>query len=83
MDSWFAFPSILARLHELLPVICRAKDMPNVLYRFQGRELRLSGLHSALKKRPGRAKYLASAVVESQGLTLKVVFARHKEHKKQ
>ena len=83
MDSWFAFPSVLAGLHELLPVICRAKDLPNVLYRFQGRELRLSGLYSALKKRPGRAKYLASAVVESQGLTLKVVFARHREHKKQ
>ena len=54
MDSWFAFSSILARLHELLPVICRAKDMPNVRYRFQGRELRLNGLYSALKKRPGR-----------------------------
>ena len=83
MDSWFAFPSILASLHELLPVICRAKDMPNVHYRFQGRALRLSGLYSALKKRPGRAKYLASAVVESRGLALKVVFVRHKERKKQ
>ena len=61
MDSWFAFPSVPAGLHELLPVICRAKDMPNVLYRFQGRELRLSGLYRALKKRPWRTKYLASA----------------------
>ena len=83
MDSWFAFPSVLAGLHELLPVICRAKDLPNVRYLFQGRELRLSGLYSALKKRPGQAKYLASAVVESQGLALKVVFVRHKERKKQ
>ena len=83
MDSWFAFPSVLAGLHELLPVICRAKDLPNIRYLFQGRELRLSGLYSALKKRPGRAKYLASAVVESQGLALKVVFVRHKERKKQ
>ena len=63
MDSWFAFPSVLAGLHELLPVICRAKDMPNVLFRFQGLELRLSGLYRALRKRPGQAKYLASAVV--------------------
>ena len=67
----------------MLQVIYRAKDMPNALYRFQGRELRLSGLYSALKKRPGRAKYLASAVVESRGLALKVVFVRHKERKKQ
>lgn len=83
MDCWFAFPSVLAGLHELLPVICRAKALPNVRSLFQGRELRLSGLYSALKKRPGQAKYLASAVVESQGLALKVVFVRHKERKKQ
>ena len=83
MAGWFAFPSVLAGLHELLPVICRAKDMPNVLFRFQGLELRLSGLYRALRKRPGQAKYLASAVVESQGLVLKVVFVRHREHKKQ
>ena len=44
--------SVLASLHALLPVICRTKDLPNVLCRFQGRELRLSGLYSALKKRP-------------------------------
>ena len=36
MDSWFAFPSVLAGVHELLPVICRAKDLPNVLYAFRG-----------------------------------------------
>ena len=83
MDSWFAFPKVLADLHELLPVICRAKDLPNIRYRFQGQELRLSRLYRALRKRPGRAKYLASAVVESQGLALKVVFVRHREHKKQ
>ena len=83
MDSWFAFPSVLADLHALLPVICRAKDLPNVRYRFRGEELRLGRLYHALRKRPGRAKYLASAVVESQGLALKVVFVRHREHKKQ
>ena len=44
MDSCFAFPSVLADLHELLPVLCRAKDMRNVLYRFRGEELRLDGL---------------------------------------
>ena len=83
MDSCFAFPSVLADLHELLPVLCRAKDMRNMLYRFRGEELRLGGLYRALRKRPGRAKYLASAVVESQGLALKVVFVRHREPKKQ
>ena len=34
MDSWFAFPKVLAELHALLPVICRAKDLPNVRYNF-------------------------------------------------
>ena len=36
-----------------------------------------------MRKRPGRAKYLASVVVESHGLALKVVFVRHRECKKQ
>ena len=35
MDSWFAFPSISARLHELLPVICRAKDCPTCSIAFR------------------------------------------------
>ena len=30
MDSWFAFPKVLAEIHELLPVICRAKDLPTI-----------------------------------------------------
>ena len=43
----------------------------------------MNRLYRALRKRPGQAKYLASAVVESRGLPLKVVFVRHREHKKQ
>ena len=83
MDSWFAFPKVLAELHALLPVICRAKDLPNVRYNFQGQEVRLGRLYRLARKRPGRAKYLASVVVESHGLALKVVFVRHRECKKQ
>ena len=44
MDSWFAFPKVLAELHALLPVLCRAKDLPNVRYNFQGQEVRLGRL---------------------------------------
>ena len=83
MAGWFAFPKVLAELHELLPVICRAKDLPNVRYNFQGQEVRLGRLYRLARKRPGRAKYLASVVVESQGLALKVVFVRHRECQKQ
>ncbi len=32
MDSWFAFPSILATLGKHLLVICMGKDMPKVVY---------------------------------------------------
>ena len=33
MDSWFAFPALLATLGKHLPVICMGKDMPRVFYR--------------------------------------------------
>lgn len=33
MDSWFCWPTILAKLGSHLPVICMAKNMPKVFYR--------------------------------------------------
>ena len=82
MDSWFCWPSIIAKLGKHLPVICMAKDMPKVFYRYQGKSMRLGALYSRLKKRPGKARILASVIVENQHeQKVKIVFVRHR-HKR-
>lgn len=79
MDSWFSFPCNLETLGAHLPVICMAKDMPTILYRHQGKVLRLSRLYSKLKKRRGKAKITASVIVETtRGQEIKIVFVRHR-----
>ncbi|MEJ2690876.1 MAG: transposase [Deltaproteobacteria bacterium] len=82
MDSWFCWPAILAKLGQHLPVISMAKDMDKVFYRFQGKWITLGTLYSRLKKRPGKAKILASVIVETkQQQKVKIVFVRHR-HKR-
>lgn len=84
MDSWFCFPKILATLGKHLPVICMAKDMHRVHYKYQGQWLRLSHLYSRLKKKPGKAKILTSVVVETkEGQKVKIVFVRNQNKKRQ
>jgi hypothetical protein len=74
MDSWFAFPALLAAL---------GKDMPKVFYWRQGQWLTLGRVFAALKKRPGKARILASVVVKTQkDQNVKIVFVRHR-HKRQ
>jgi hypothetical protein len=83
MDSWFAFPSLLATLGEHLPVICMGKDMPKVFYRHQGQWLRLGRLFAKLKKRRGKARILASVVVDTKKeQKIKIVFVRHRHQRK-
>lgn len=83
MDSWFCFPAILATLGEYLPAICMTKDMPKIFYRYNGQWMRLSRLYSQLRKRPGKAKILASIVTETtKGQKVKIVFVRHRQKKK-
>ena len=74
MDSWSCFPSILAAVGEHLPVICMAKDMPKIFYRYQGKVVRLSKLYSLLKKRPGKAKILASVITETNKGQIRMEF---------
>jgi len=83
MDSWFAFPALLATLGAHLPVICMGKDMPKVFYRHRGQWLRLGRLFAKLKKRRGKARILASVVVETKKeQKIRIVFVRHR-HKRQ
>jgi len=82
MDSWFCWPAILAKLGKHLPVICMAKDMPKVFYRHQDQWVTLGKLYTKIKKRPGKARILASVVVETkQEQKVKIVFVRHR-HKR-
>lgn len=82
MDSWFCFPAILAKLGKHLPVICMAKNMANVFYLHQNSWVKLDTLYSRVKKRPGKAKILASVTVETKRKQkVKIVFVRHR-HKR-
>ena len=79
MDSWFSFPAVIASVCCFLPVICMAKDMPDILYRYQNVNLRLSDLYRRLKKKPGKSRILASVVVPMvNGPKVKIVFVRHR-----
>lgn len=82
MDSWFSFPAVIATLSRHLPVICMLKNMPKVFYKYEGQWYTLGRLYGQLKKRPGRAKILASVIVETkQGQQVRIVFVRHR-HKR-
>ena len=77
MDSWFTMPATIGSLADLLPVIGMVKKTKNVKYRYQGQSLDLMAIYRCLKKRPGRAKILASVTVAfSSGLPCKLVFVR-------
>jgi hypothetical protein len=82
MDSWFCWPAILAKLGGYLPVICMAKNMPKVFYRHQDQWVTLGKLYTRIRKRPGKARILASVVVETkQKQKVRIVFVRHR-HKR-
>jgi len=82
MDSWFCFPAMLAKLGRRLPVISMAKNTPKVFYRYRNQWITLGTLYSQLKKRSGKAKILASAIVETKhDQKIKIVFVRH-NHKR-
>ena len=75
MDSWFSMPSAIADLREHIHVICMLKDHPKWLYEYQGKKLRLSELYGKLKKKRGRAKIKAQAIVTlSNGKQAKIIF---------
>ncbi len=81
-DSWFAFPStIIGLLEQKQQVICMLKSA-KTKYGYKGFDLTLKELYKSVRKRCGRAKILASALVElgtdSQGesVVAKIVFVR-------
>jgi hypothetical protein len=89
-DSWFAFPSTIVRaVGEGMTVICMLKAMKTVTYLVLGKRLTLPQIYAVVRKRRGRAKVLASVLVEvgqneqGQGIAAKIVFVRDRNRSKQ
>ena len=70
-------------------VMCMLKAVPKVRYEHEGRRLTLKELYSALRKRRGRAKILASVIVtigrDAKGnpVPVKIVFVRDRNRSRQ
>lgn len=87
-DSWFSSPISLMTIHKI-GFFCVAMLKKNsTRYAYNGESLTLSQIFKKLKKRPGKAKYLASAIVAishkkmKSPITAKIVFVRDKNNRK-
>ena len=82
MDSWFTMPATVATLAEHIDVIGMVKKSPKIFYRYKGHAMDLMAIYGKLKKRRGRAKILASTLVQlKDGRLVKLVFVRDKRKK--
>lgn len=86
-DSWFAAPVTIRRIHALgMHTICMLKDS-KTRYDFQGDGMTLKELFNWVRKRPGRAKVLASVTVtigeddKGNPVAAKIVFVRDRSKK--
>lgn len=86
-DSWFSFPATIIKVCKMnLDVIAMLKDTPKIYYTFNGEKKSLREIYRIVRKRRGRAKYLASVMVElhdKEGNTLpaKIVFVHDRRNK--
>lgn len=86
-DSWFSFPATIIKICKMnLHVIAMLKDTPKIYYTFQGEQKSLREIFRTVRKRRGRAKYLASVIVElhdKEGTSIpaKIVFVRDRRNK--
>lgn len=79
MDSWFCFANLVAKLSAHLPVICMVKDLTSNYYRHRNVLVRLGELYRRVRKRPGKAKIIASVIVPmKKGPLVKIVFVRNR-----
>jgi len=82
MDSWFTMPATVAAVCEHIDVIGMVKKTPKIHYVYNGHQLDLMAIYRKLKKRRGRAKIKASAVVTlKDGLNVKLVFVQDRRKK--
>ena len=88
-DSWFAFPATMRKLlAKGVHTLCMLKVTGKIFYRYQGKDLHLAAIYRKIRKRRGRAKILASVMVEigedDKGVPVpaKIVFVRDRRTKK-
>ena len=82
MDSWFTMPATVVTLAQHIDVIGMVKKSPKIHYVYKGQSMDLMAIYRRLKKRPGRAKILASAnVTLKDAVAAKLVFVRDKRKK--
>ena len=82
MDSWFAMPATITALSKHIDVIGMVKKTSKIHYGYNGHPMDLKAIYRKLKKRRGRAKILASAVLTLKGgLPAKLVFVRDRRKK--
>jgi hypothetical protein len=88
-DSWFAYPATMRNLlAKGMHTLCMLKVTEKIFYRYQGKDLHLAAIYRKIRKRRGRAKILASVMVEigknDKGIPVpaKIVFVRDRRTKK-
>jgi hypothetical protein len=88
-DSWFAYPATMRNLlAKGIHSLCMLKVTEKIFYRYQGEYLHLAAIYRKIRKRRGRAKILASILVEignnDKGIPVaaKIVFVRDRRTKK-
>jgi hypothetical protein len=88
-DSWFTYPSIISKVVDIgYDVIAMVKKTPKIFYKYQGQLMNLEKIYASLNKRRGKAKILASAIVDitnesNEVIPLKIVFVRNKNKKRE
>ena len=87
-DSWFAFPATIRKIKAFgMHTVCMLKDTPTIHYTFEDEQVTLKKLFTLLRKRPGRAKVLASCMVtigdddNGEPVPAKIVFIRDRNSK--
>ncbi len=82
MDRWFTSPAVITALKEYVDVIGMVKKTSKVHYVHDGRTRDLNAIYRNIRKRPGKAKILGSALVELKtGFAAKIVFVRDRRDK--
>jgi hypothetical protein len=77
MDSWFAMPATITALAKKIEVIGMVKKTSKIHYEYNGHPMDVKAIYRQIKKRRGRAKILASALVTLKGEhAARLVFVR-------
>lgn len=80
MDSRFGVPRLISEPHKCAPVICMVKRSEKILYGFADGRFDVKAIYRRLKKRPGKAKIKANALVTlPDGTPVKLVFVRNRK----